>query len=112
MERQGPEIDTANARLMIISLDRMRTDRHEAIYGLESSVTEERAGNALKQAREFIEAVKNLLSSREGTKFCNNLTGFRHKEKSHEAHVPLQAQTVHLQNGRISKKDRSDTLRH
>jgi uncharacterized protein (UPF0332 family) len=44
------------------SLDRMRIDRHEAIYGLETSVTRDQANHAIMQSREFIEAVKRLIS--------------------------------------------------
>jgi uncharacterized protein (UPF0332 family) len=44
------------------SLDRMRTDRHEAIYGLETSVTSDQANHAIAQCREFIEAVRKLIS--------------------------------------------------
>jgi len=45
------------------SLDRMRTDRHEAIYGLETSVTKDQADHAIAQCREFIEAVRRLISN-------------------------------------------------
>jgi uncharacterized protein (UPF0332 family) len=44
------------------SLDRMRTDRHEAIYGLETTVTKEQAEHAIRQCREFMEIVKKLVS--------------------------------------------------
>lgn len=44
------------------SLDRMRTDRHEAIYGLETSVTENQADHAISQCKEFIEAARKLIS--------------------------------------------------
>jgi len=45
------------------SLDRMRIDRHEAIYGLETSVTKDQANHAISQCREFIEAARKLISS-------------------------------------------------
>ncbi len=45
------------------SLDRMRTDRHEAIYGLETSVTGHQADHAISQCRQFIGAVRKLISS-------------------------------------------------
>jgi len=45
------------------SLDRMRTDRHEAIYGLETSVTKTLADHAINQCREFIGAAKKLISN-------------------------------------------------
>ena len=45
------------------SLDRMRTDRHEAIYGLETSVTGTLADHAINQCREFIGAAKKLISN-------------------------------------------------
>jgi uncharacterized protein (UPF0332 family) len=45
------------------SLDRMRTDRHEAIYGLETSVTGTQADHAINQCREFIGAVRKLISN-------------------------------------------------
>jgi len=44
-------------------LDRMRTDRHEAIYGLETSVTGHQADHAISQCRQFIDAVRKLISS-------------------------------------------------
>ncbi len=46
---------------LVNSLDQMRTDRHEAIYGLETSVGSEQAGRALEQSREFIEAARKLV---------------------------------------------------
>ncbi len=42
------------------SLDLMRTDRHEAIYGLETTVTRDQAEKAIRQCKEFIEAATKL----------------------------------------------------
>ena len=43
------------------SLDQMRIDRHEAIYGLEASVTMSQTDHAIQQCKEFIETITKLL---------------------------------------------------
>ncbi len=47
---------------LVINLDRLRIDRHEAIYGLETTVLEEQASRSLKQSREFIETARSLIA--------------------------------------------------
>lgn len=46
------------------SLDRMRTDRHEAVYRSEASAGKGQADRALKQSMEFLEAARELVSMR------------------------------------------------
>jgi len=46
---------------LVNSLDRMRIDRHEAVYGLEVSVRSTQAANDLKESEQFIQAAKHLL---------------------------------------------------
>ena len=48
---------------LVNSLDRMRIDRHEAVYGLEVSVRSAQAANGLKESEQFIQAAKHLLIS-------------------------------------------------
>ena len=50
---------------LVNSLDRMRIDRHEAVYGLEVSVRSAQAANGLKESEQFIQAAKHLLIARE-----------------------------------------------
>ncbi len=47
---------------LVNTLDRLRVDRHEAIYGLEITVEEEQARNALEKAREFVRAARGIAS--------------------------------------------------
>lgn len=47
-------------------LDRLRVDRHEAIYGLEVSVEKGQAEYALEKSGEFVHVAGSLLSKSEG----------------------------------------------
>lgn len=47
---------------LVNTLDRLRVDRHEAIYGLEVSVEEEQAHSALEKAQEFIRVAEGIAS--------------------------------------------------
>ena len=50
---------------LVNTLDRLRVDRHEAIYGLEESVDEEQAQNALEKAEEFVQVAGGIASRME-----------------------------------------------
>ena len=46
---------------LVNTLDRLRVDRHEAIYGLEASVEKDQAEYALEKSEEFIRIARGLL---------------------------------------------------
>ncbi len=47
----------------IVSLDTLRIDRHETLYGLEAKSSEKEAQYSLEKAKEFIVSVKELLKN-------------------------------------------------
>jgi uncharacterized protein (UPF0332 family) len=50
---------------LVNSLDRMRIDRHEAVYELDVSVKSAQVANGLKESEQFIQAAKQLLITKE-----------------------------------------------
>ncbi len=48
---------------LVNTLDRLRVDRHEAIYGLEASVERDQAEYGLKKSEEFARVVGVLLKA-------------------------------------------------
>ena len=47
---------------LINTLDSIRVDRHETLYGLETESSEKDARYCLNKAREFLSTVKNTLA--------------------------------------------------